>query len=287
MHCPRCGTATRADAQYCFRCGTPLTVSAEFTTRTTAAPSPSPPGAVRPPSAPPPPATRSRGNWWLFLLAGGVLLFTCLVCACALSIYVLWSAGDTLTAQTAATATVPASPTPHPPTGQPPRTPGPTPDPPSPPTPTPGSQPPVGTTVGRTAPDFTLQDLDGRSVTLSESRGTHVVLIDFWATWCGPCKKELPHIQEMYTQYKDRGFTVLAINARESANQARGFIADNNFTFPVLLDREGEVLQQYSVRGIPSAFIVDTQGVIQKVQVGYRTGMETELARIIESLLPR
>jgi peroxiredoxin len=145
----------------------------------------------------------------------------------------------------------------------------------------------VGTTVGHTAPGFTLQDLNGQSVTLSDLRGTHVVLIDFWATWCGPCKQELPHVQEMYVQYKDRGFTVLAINARESANQARGFINDNNYTFPVLLDRKGEVLQQYGVRGIPSAFIVDTRGVIQKVQVGYRTGVEADLARKIESLLPR
>jgi len=152
--------------------------------------------------------------------------------------------------------------------------------------PLPGPQPAGGTSAGSTAPDFTLQDLDGRSVTLGELRG-QVVLIDFWATWCTPCKHEMPHLQDMYERYRDRGFTVLAVDVGESANQARPFIEGEGYTFPVLLDSQSKVFRQYGVRALPTVFVVDTQGVIREVKVGYASGSERELARIVESLLPR
>lgn len=289
MNCPNCGTAVRAGAQYCMRCGTTLADPATVTTQpaTTVPASPFPP----PPVVRTRPTSRLRSDRGLILLAIGILIAACLAFACTLSVCVLWSAGPQLIAWASTTIT------PHTPPSQTVPAPTVTPETPGtvePPTPTrkPGTstppipQPPEGQTVGYTAPDFTLSGLDSQSITLTSLRGTHVVLIDFWATWCGPCKEELPHIQDMYNRYKDRGFTALVINVRESDALAGGFIADKRYTFPVLLDRNGEVLQRYGVRGIPTAFILDTQGVIQKVQVGYRAGVETELAHVIESLLP-
>jgi peroxiredoxin len=188
---------------------------------------------------------------WLVLLVGGILLVICLVCACALAIGVLCSAGG---------LSIP-SPLDSLPTG--------------------------AVSVGDLAPDFTLKDLDGQSVTLSDLRGDHVVLIDFWATWCGPCKQEMPHLQELYEQYEDRGFVVLAVDVRESVNLVRPFVSSEGYTFPVLLDSTGNVTRQYGVRGIPAIFIVDTRGVIRKAREGYSPGVEKELARTVESLLPR
>jgi peroxiredoxin len=141
--------------------------------------------------------------------------------------------------------------------------------------------------VGYTAPDFTLKDLNGQSVTLSSLRGKNVVFLDFWATWCGPCKAELPHVQNLHNTYKDRGLKILAIDLSEAAGVVQGFINDNHYSFAVLLDLTGNVTQnQYGVKGIPTMFIIDTQGIVRKVRIGYLPGVEKELEDAIIPLLP-
>ncbi|MBU1747067.1 MAG: redoxin domain-containing protein, partial [Chloroflexi bacterium] len=246
-----------ADARYCALCGTLMTHS------------------------------RSKTSWWLFAVALGMVLVAGLVCMCALGICGLrfggsiWQAADP-----SPTPTIWIMPPPTAGSSVPPASPVPT-QTPSSIVPTAESLPPIGNTAGSTAPDFTLQTVDGQSVTLSDLRGTHVVLIDFWATWCGPCRQELPHVQDLYDTYRDRGLMVLGLDLRESATQVQGFLAVNGYTFPMLLDRDGAVAQQYGVRGIPTSVVIDSQGIIRKVQVGYSAGAESELASVIESLLPR
>jgi peroxiredoxin len=140
--------------------------------------------------------------------------------------------------------------------------------------------------VGGQSPDFTLPDLSGQSVTLSKLRG-NVVVVDFWATWCGPCKAELPSLQDLYVRYKARGLVVLAVDVGESASLVKTYVSGQNYTFTVLLDSTSEVARRYGVNGIPATFVVDTQGVIRKTTVGYAPGAEKELEQAITPLLPR
>jgi cytochrome c biogenesis protein CcmG/thiol:disulfide interchange protein DsbE len=118
-----------------------------------------------------------------------------------------------------------------------------------------------------TAPDFTLQTLDGRSMTLSDLRG-QAVLINFWATWCPPCRLEMPAIQQVYDQYRDQGFEVLAVNLQEQNAQVSAFAEEMGLTFPILFDRDGSVSHTYLVRSLPTTFFVDRFGLIQEVIIG-------------------
>ncbi len=133
---------------------------------------------------------------------------------------------------------------------------------------------------GMAAPDFELENLEGKSVKLSELKGKPVFL-DFWATWCGPCRRALPHTQEFAKKYKDKAH-ILAINVRESKEKVQQFMEQNNYTFPVLLDTEGEVARAYQVSGIPQFVIIDAEGKIQLIKVGYGQGVERELERVLQ-----
>jgi cytochrome c biogenesis protein CcmG/thiol:disulfide interchange protein DsbE len=120
---------------------------------------------------------------------------------------------------------------------------------------------------GFVAPDFTLEMLDGSETTLSDLQGQGV-LINFWATWCPQCRDEMPAIQEVYEQYRDQGFIVLAVNVREGDAQVKGFIEQTELTFPILMDPDGTVGDRYGVRSIPTTFFVDHSGVIRDIVVG-------------------
>ena len=124
-----------------------------------------------------------------------------------------------------------------------------------------------GVTIGEPAPDFILRDLEGETVQLSDLRG-EVVWINFWATWCGPCKKELPVIQTIYDEKKAEGLAVLALNLEESADKARDFFDENGWTMPVLLDSAGTVYDQYRLQGLPDSIFVDRNGVVTGFQYG-------------------
>ncbi|HRN50513.1 MAG TPA: TlpA disulfide reductase family protein [Anaerolineales bacterium] len=118
--------------------------------------------------------------------------------------------------------------------------------------------------VGSPAPDFVLNNLQGEPVRLSELRG-QPVLLNFWATWCGPCRQEMPTIQARYNQ---GGFAVLAVDFAESRQQVQGFLDEIGVDLPVLLDSDGSVQELYRVRGYPSTFFIDAQGIIRFFHIG-------------------
>jgi len=120
---------------------------------------------------------------------------------------------------------------------------------------------------GNTAPAFTLQSLAGQPVSLDDYAG-QVVLVNMWATWCPPCKAEMPDLNAFYETHKQEGFVVLAVNSQEEAATVKAFIAENGFSFPVLLDSRAEVMNKYHVRGLPTTFIIDRDGYIQHIQSG-------------------
>ena len=141
-----------------------------------------------------------------------------------------------------------------------------------------------GLAKGELAPDFTLTALRGEQVTLSELQG-QVVLLVFWSTTCGPCRQEFPVLQELHENYADRGLAVLAVSVGEKESAVQSFVDENGYTLPILLDSRGEVRSAYGVRGIPTSYLVDGQGTVQHVQLGYGAGLEAELRAEIESLL--
>ena len=176
------------------------------------------------------------------------------------------------------------SPTPSPtPQPTPSPTPSPTPQPTPSPTPSPTPQPTQGTRVGNLAPDFELPNLNGQSVSLSDFRGKPV-LVNFWASWCGPCRFEMPFIQEIYEGWSDKGLVVLAIDMGESPSTVKDFIQSHNFSFPVLLDTNQDVALQYNIRAIPATFFIDKDGIIQGTKVGAfssKAEIEKSLGKII------
>ncbi|MFM8320672.1 MAG: redoxin domain-containing protein [Chloroflexota bacterium] len=140
--------------------------------------------------------------------------------------------------------------------------------------------------TGFLAPEFTLNDLDGQPVELAGLRGK-AVLVNVWASWCGPCRAEMPAMQRVYQDYRERGLVILGVNAanQDNPDQARSFIAEQGLTFPILLDERGQVSELYAVRSLPTSFFIDPQGMIQEVIIG--GPMSEALLRIrVEALLP-
>jgi len=131
----------------------------------------------------------------------------------------------------------------------------------------------VADTVTGPAPNFTLKDTGGNNMRLSELRG-NVVLINFWASWCGPCRQEMPLLDELYTQYKPLGFTILGVNVEEKSADARDLLKKIPVSFPVLLDNENKVSKLYNVVAMPSTVIVDRDGNMRYVHLGYQPGYE-------------
>lgn len=139
--------------------------------------------------------------------------------------------------------------------------------------------------VGFLAPDFTLHSLNGETIHLADLRG-QPVLINLWASWCPPCRAEMPAMQAVYESYQAQGFVILAVNAthQDTAASAAAFVAKNNLTFPILLDVDGQVSEAYQLRSLPTSFFVDSSGIIQEVVIGgpmaealLRTRVETLL----------
>ncbi len=155
------------------------------------------------------------------------------------------------------------------------------------------SVPASGTTAGRvpspregfSAPDFTLDLLQGGQVTLSELRGK-VVVVNLWATWCPPCRAEMPAFQEVYEEGRDRGLVILAVNTtyQDSLAEVANFVGEYGLTFPVALDRDGNVASLYQLRALPSTFFVDREGVIQEVVIGGPISPST-IKSTVEALL--
>lgn len=137
------------------------------------------------------------------------------------------------------------------------------------------------------APNFTLRDINGQQVSLEDYKG-QVVLVNFWATWCGPCQAEMPHLQKMYVDLKDQGFVVLSIsadNARD-ASKVKPLVKRNRYTFPVLLDKDSSVLNQYNPESVlPYNVLIGKDGNVVWQKASYAPGEEVELRKLVESAL--
>ena len=137
------------------------------------------------------------------------------------------------------------------------------------------------------APDFTLRDINKKKVSLSDFKGK-VVLIQFWALWCGPCKAEMPHLQTIYNDLKDDGLEILSISIDEArdASKVKPFVKRGKYSFPVLLDKQSEVMSLYYAEGTPPYnALVDRNGNLVWTKLGYAPGDEKTLRKKIENLL--
>ncbi len=118
--------------------------------------------------------------------------------------------------------------------------------------------------------NFTLTDLQGRTWTLKDLRGK-VVLVNFWATWCPPCQKEMPDLEALYNRFKDQGFVILAISEDEETAKVAPFIAERKISYPILLDPGSKVNEQFQVEGIPKSFVYDRDGKLVTESIDMRT----------------
>ncbi len=134
------------------------------------------------------------------------------------------------------------------------------------------------------APNFTLKSLGGKNLKLSEMTG-NVVLINFWASWCGPCREEMPLLNALHKKYESLGFTVLGVNVEEDARKARGFLKNFPVDFPVLLDNENRVSKQYKVIAMPTTVVVDRDGNMRYLHQGYKSGDEQKYQKMVKKLV--
>jgi len=134
------------------------------------------------------------------------------------------------------------------------------------------------------APDFTLRTLDGQKLRLGEQRG-QVVLVNFWATWCGPCRQEMPHLNKLYEKYKSSGFVLLGVNVDDDSAQAAGVASKLGVKFPVLPDADKRVSRQYDLSAMPSTVLIDRDGRVRYLHRGYQSGYENTYDKQIRELL--
>ena len=138
--------------------------------------------------------------------------------------------------------------------------------------------------VGAPAPDFALKTLDGTEVRLSDLRGK-VVFVNLWATWCPPCRKELPTMVRFYREYRDRGVEILAVSEDRDPRAVRKAVGRYGITFPVLLDENKRVYNLYRATGVPETHLIDRQGIIRHTVIGPFDWTAPEVARAVEALL--
>lgn len=124
-----------------------------------------------------------------------------------------------------------------------------------------------GPRLGRPAPDFVLNGLDGNTVQLSSLKGK-VVLVNFWATWCVPCKKEIPELVSIYERYQARGFEIVGVDFQETPGNVRSFVREWGMSYVNVLDPEGKVSGQYRLTGLPESFFIDRNGVLRDKRIG-------------------
>jgi peroxiredoxin len=135
-----------------------------------------------------------------------------------------------------------------------------------------------------TAPDFTLHTMNGPNLRLAEQRG-RVVMVNFWATWCGPCRQEMPQLNRLFEKYRASGFVLLGVNVDDDTSKAREVASKLGVTFPVLLDTDKTVSKLYDLTTMPSTVIIDRDGKVRYVHRGYLTGYEDNYEKQIRELL--
>lgn len=150
----------------------------------------------------------------------------------------------------------------------------------------PAAAPVTKAAEGGAAPDFTVKDLDGKDVKLSELKGS-VVLVNFWATWCPPCREEIPSMMKLNRAMNGKAFRMLAISIDEGGKDAVVKFFKGNRDLPTYLDTDGKISQLYGTTGVPETFVVDKQGVIQKKIVGGMDWGSAEVAAYMDELLKK
>ncbi|MCK6205718.1 thiol-disulfide oxidoreductase ResA [Bacillus infantis] len=138
--------------------------------------------------------------------------------------------------------------------------------------------------VGSSAPDFVLETLDGKEMKLSDLKGKGVFL-NFWGTWCKPCEKEMPYMETEYQNFKDKNIEILAVNISESNLVVSSFVERHNLTFPILMDRKSQVTDVYKIGPIPTTYLIDEKGKIQKVITGAMT--QGDVREHLNSIVPK
>jgi peroxiredoxin len=143
----------------------------------------------------------------------------------------------------------------------------------------------IAATLSGPAPNFTLQSRDGKPVALADLKG-QVVMVNFWATWCQPCRQEMPHLEALYKKYHSLGFTLLGVNVEDNPDGAKKWLDENGpVTFPVLLDPKNEVSKLYKVVAMPSTVLVARDGTMRFIHHGYKPGYEGEYQTQVRTLL--
>lgn len=137
---------------------------------------------------------------------------------------------------------------------------------------------------GQAAPDFSLQSFSGETLSLSKYRGD-VVMINFWATWCGPCRQEMPILDELYSRYERAGFKLLGVNIDDDPGRARAMLTELGVSFPVLFDSEKRVSELYAVQAMPVSVMVDRDGMVRYTHHGYKPGYEDKYLDQIRELI--
>lgn len=140
------------------------------------------------------------------------------------------------------------------------------------------------TTAGTPAPAFSLGSMAGGTVDLSQYKG-QVVMINFWATWCGPCRQEMPILEQLHKKYKPMGFTMLGVNVEPDSKGAVDWLKGTPVSFPILFDTDSKVSKLYAVAGMPSTVIVDRKGNLRWLHRGYKAGDENEYLNQIRALI--
>ncbi|MCC7409891.1 MAG: redoxin domain-containing protein [Phycisphaeraceae bacterium] len=144
---------------------------------------------------------------------------------------------------------------------------------------------PAGQLVGREAPTFTAKTLDGKVVDLAALRGKQVVVLDFWATWCGPCVESLPELQRVAEGYADRPVTVLAVNDGEDAATIRAFLEKKGLKLTVVMDEQGQIVRLYGVSAIPRTVVIGMDGKVVLDATGYSAGYAQEIREAVDKAL--
>ena len=138
--------------------------------------------------------------------------------------------------------------------------------------------------VSGKAPNFTLKSLSGKNVKLSEYRG-QVVMINFWASWCAPCRQEMPLLENIYKKYKRLGFTLLGVNVEQDSSAAKKWLKDVTTSFPILLDSTNKVSKLYNVSAMPTTVLIDRSGNMRFLHKGYKPGYENDYKREVKKLI--
>ena len=138
--------------------------------------------------------------------------------------------------------------------------------------------------VGKPAPDFALKSTTGENLRLSEYRGD-VVMLNFWATWCGPCRQEMPLLDDLFNRYERVGFTLLGVNIDDDSQRAIDMMRELGVNFPVLFDATKDVSKLYNVNAMPVTVILDREGNVRHVHQGYKPGYEEKYLNEVRALL--